>query len=599
MANGFNGKILRVDLTQKTIATEEPGEQFYRQYLGGRGFIAHYLLKEVPAQVEALSPDNKLIFATGVVTGGRVGGSGRNSVGAKSPLTNGFGEAEAGGFWGPELKRAGCDAVIIEGKSEKPVYLWIGKDGPALKDATHLWGKTTLDAQEAIRQEMDDGNVKTALIGPAGENQVRLACILNDVTHSYGRSGMGAVMGSKNLKGIAARGKKSPALADPDKIKEIISWTNSSYSKGMQMLGTASGLVGLNAGGGLPTRNFKEGVFEEADAISGQTMVDTILINRGTCYACPVKCKRVVKVDEPYQVDPAFGGPEYETLGSLGSNCGVGDLAAVAKGNELCNALGLDTIGVGTTISFAMECFEAGIITAKDTDGIELKFGNGKAMVQMVEMIAKRKGIGDVLAEGVKRAAEQFGNGASEFAMHSKGQEFPMHMPRYKPGMGMGYAISPTGADHMQGMHDAGSWDLGPNKVRTFIHSQISSSIKNCAGICVFLPYSQRRVAEIVEAITGWRGVTDWELMRAGERALHMARAYNIISGITRADEVLPNRIHEAFTSGPLKGIGYGEEKLNNAISLYYDMMGWDRETGIPGTGKLLELDIEWVASLL
>jgi len=598
MAYGFNGKILRIDLTQTTIATEEPDEQFYRQYLGGRGFIAHYLLREVPAQVEALSPDNKLIFATGVVTGGRIGGSGRNSVGAKSPLTNGFGEAEAGGFWGPELKRAGYDAVIIEGRSEKPVYLWIGKDGPALKDATHLWGKTTLDAQEAIRQEMGDGNIKTALIGPAGENQVRLACILNDVTHSYGRSGMGAVMGSKNLKGIAARGKKSPAIADPARIKEIISWTNSNYSKGMQLLGTASGLIGLNAGGGLPTRNFKEGVFEEAEAISGQTMVDTILVNRGTCYACPVKCKRVVKVDGPYQVDPAFGGPEYETLGSLGSNCGVGDLAAIAKGNELCNAYGLDTIGVGTTISFAMECFEAGIITARDTDGIELNFGNAEAMVQMIEMIAKRTGIGDALAEGTKRAAERFGKGAAEFAMHSKGQEFPMHMPRYKPGMGMGYAISPTGADHMQGMHDAGSWDVGPNKVRTFIHRQVSSSIKNCAGICVFLPYSQQRVAEIVEAITGWR-VTDWELMRSGERALHMARAFNIISGITRADEVLPNRIHEAFTSGPLKGIGYGKEKLSNAISLYYDMMGWDRETGIPGTGKLLELDVEWVSSLL
>lgn len=598
MAYGYNGKILRVDLSSKQMSTEEPGDDFYRLYIGGRGFIGYYLLKELDPGIDALSPDNKLIFATGVVTGGRVGGSGRNSVGAKSPLTGGYGDAEAGGYWGPELKRTGYDAIIIEGKSDKPVYLWIGSDGPELRDASHLWGKTTLETQDAMREELGDKNVKTALIGPAGENQVRLACILNDVTHAYGRTGMGAVMGSKNLKGIAVRGKKPPALADPAKIKEIVSWVNENYSKGMQMLGTAGGVPGLNRGGGLPTRNFKEGVFEEADAISGQTMVDTILINRGTCYACPVKCKRVVKVDKPYKVNPELGGPEYETIGALGSNCGVGNLAAIAKGNELCNANGLDTIGVGNTISFAMECFEEGIITKEDTGGIELKFGNADAMVKMVEMIAKREGIGDILAEGVKRAAEKLGKGASEFAIHSKGQEFPMHMPRFKPGMGMGYAISPTGADHMQGMHDARSWDMGPDKVRSFIYSQYSSSLKNCAGVCVFLPYNQKRLTEVIEALTGWN-VTDWELMKAGERSLNLARAFNLRSGITRADEILPKRIHEAFTSGPLEGIGYGEEKLNNAISIYYDMMGWDRETGVPGRGKLQELNIEWVADLL
>ncbi|MBM3242396.1 aldehyde ferredoxin oxidoreductase family protein [Candidatus Poribacteria bacterium] len=610
MAYGYNSKILRVNLTNKQMSIEEPDENFYRRYMGGRGFIAYYLLKELQAGIDPLGPDNKLIFATGVITGGRIAGSGRNSVGAKSPLTNGYGEAEAGGYWGPELKRAGYDAIIFEGKAEKPVYLWLGSGEPELRDASHLWGKTTLETETAIREELGDRNIKTALIGPAGENQVRVACILNDISHAYGRSGMGAVMGSKNLKGVAVRGKNPPAIADQAKIKEIVMWLSQNYSKGMQDLGTAGGLMGLNQGGGLPTRNFREGVFEGAESISGQTMRDTILINRGTCYACPVKCKRVVKVDEPYKVNPEYGGPEYETLGSLGSNCGVDNLAAIAKGNELCNAYGLDTIGVGTIIGFAMECFENGLITETDTDGIQLRFGNADAMVKMVEMIAKRQpnfckkvnqkrqGIGDLLAEGVKRAAEKIGEGASEFAMHVKGQEFPMHEPRYKQGMGLGYAVSPTGADHMQGLHDAGSRDLGTDKVRTFLYRQFWSSFRNCAGICVFLPYTRNQFPDIIRGLTGW-DVTDWELMKVGERCLTMTRAFNVREGFTKADDIFPKRIHQAFTSGPLAEVGYGEDRLSEAVSMYYDMAGWGRETGVPRKGKLQELDIEWVADLL
>ena len=616
MPYGYNGKILRVDLSNGEMITEEPGDVFYRRYMGGRGFIAHYLLKEVGPEVDALSPDNKLIFATGVITGGRIGGSGRNSVGAKSPLTNGYGEAEAGGYWGPELKRTGYDGIIFEGKSDKPVYLWIGDEGPELRDAGHLWGKTTGESQQVLQEELGDKNVKTALIGPAGENQVRLACILNGLTHAYGRSGMGAVMGSKNLKGVAVRGQKPPTLADPAKVREIAKWATENYSKGMQDVGTSGGVMGLNSNSGLPTRNFREGVFEGAESISGQTMRDTILIDRGTCYNCPVRCKRVVKVDEPYKVDPAYGGPEYETIGALGSCCGVDNLAAISKGNELCNAYSLDTIGVGTTIAFAMDCFENGIITTKDTDGIELKFGNADGMVKMVEMIAKREGIGDVLAEGCKRAADQFGKGASEFAMHSKGQEFPMHEPRFKQGMGMGYAISPTGADHMQSIHDGGSGkhpggllalgvleglpanDLSPGKVRMFTYQQHWNSFRNCAGLCVFLPYGYSHGPDIVQGITGWN-VTSWELLKVGERGTTMARAYNLLSGLTREDDLLPKRIHEAFPDGPLAGVRYGEDRLEEAKTSYYGMMGWDAKTGVPTREKLQELDIEWVADLL
>jgi aldehyde:ferredoxin oxidoreductase len=616
MAYGYNGKILRVNLPNKEISTEELDDNFYRRYMGGRGFIGYYLLKELKPKIDPLGPDNKLIFATGVITGGRIGGSGRNSVGAKSPLTNGYGEAEAGGFWGPELKRTGYDGIIFEGKSEKPVYLWIGSEGPELRDASHLWGKTTLETESAIREELSDKLIKTALIGPAGEKLVRFACILNDITHSYGRTGMGAVMGSKNLKGVAVRGKRPPVVADSAKIKEITRWLNENYSRGFQDTGTAGGVMGLNESGGLPTRNFRDPSFEGAEAISGQTMRDTILIGRDTCYGCPIRCKRVVKVDEPYKVDPAYGGPEYETVASLGSNCGIDNLAAIAKGNEICAAYSLDTIGTGTTIGFAMECFENGILTKKDTDGIELRFGNADAMVKIVEMIAKREGIGDVLAEGCMRAAEKIGKGASEFAMHVKGQEFPMHEPRYKLGMGMGYAISPTGADHMQSIHDGGSGkhpggllrlgvleglpanDLSPGKVRMFVYQQHWNSFNNCAGLCVFLPYSYNQRAEIIQAITGW-DVTTWELMKVGERGTTMARAFNMRAGFTRADDKFPKRMHEAFTSGPIAGVAVGEDRLEEAISVYYDMMGWDRETGVPTRGRLQELDIEWVADLL
>ena len=616
MAYGYNGKILRVDLSNKEISVEKPDDNFYRRYMGGRGFVGYYLLRELEPKIDPLGPDNKLVFATGVITGGRIGGSGRNSVGAKSPLTNGYGEAEAGGYWGAELKRAGYDAIIFEGKSDKPVYLWIGGKEPELKDASHLWGKTTLETQEAIRAELDDKLIRTALIGPGGEKLIKYACILNDLIHSYGRTGMGAVMGSKNLKGVAVRGKKPPQLSDPAKIKEMVKWINENYPKGFQDVGTAGGVMGLSKGGGLPTRNFREGVFEGAEAISGQTMRDTILIDRGTCYACPVHCKRVVEVKEPYNVNPAYGGPEYETIGSLGSNCGIDNLAAIAKGNEICGAYSIDTIGVGTTIAFAMDCFENGILTEKDTDGIELRFGNADGMVKMVEMIAKREGIGDLLAEGSMRAAEKIGKGASEFAMHVKGQEFPMHEPRYKQGMGMGYAVSPTGADHMVSIHDTGlvrspgallrlgvlnglpANDLGPGKVRMFMYQQHWNSFGNCAGLCVFLPYSFDQRAEIVEAITGW-DVTTWELMKVGERSTTMARAFNVREGFTKADDNLPKRIHKAFPTGPIAGIGIGEEKLSEAISIYYDMMGWDRETGVPTRGKLQELDIEWVADLL
>ena len=443
---GHNGKILRVDLNSRTMSEEELPEVLFRRYLGGGALSLYYLLKELKPGADPLGPENLLIFAASAVTGHPAAGFSRFTVAAKSPLTGAFGESEAGGWWGPELKSAGFDAVMIKGKADRPIYLWIHNGKAEIRDASHLWGQMTREAQEMIRKELGDEKVRVALIGPGGEKGVKYACILNELKHVNGRTGMGAVMGAKNLKAIAVRGDKKMALHDPEKVREIVKEVGEIWKKNpsaLGELGTARGVMPLNAGGILPTRNFTTGTFEKAEAICGETMRDTILVSRGTCYGCPVRCKREVKVEEPYHVDPEYGGPEYETLGALGSLCGMGDLKAIAMGNQLCGAYGIDTISTGTTIAFAMECFEKGILTPRETDGIKLQFGNAEAMVAMVEKIGKREGFGDLLAEGAKTAAEKIGKGSQNYAMHVKGQPFPIHEPRGKAGLALAYSIIP------------------------------------------------------------------------------------------------------------------------------------------------------------
>jgi len=398
MNNGCNGKILRVNLSSSDISVEEPEEDFYRTYFGGWGFVAYYLLNEVPPEVEPLAPENKLIFALGPVTGVPIAGSARNAVGAKSPLTGLFGEGDVGGWWNAELKRAGYDAIIVEGKAEKPVYLWIHDGEAEIKDASHLWGKPTAESQTMIRQELDDRRIRTAQIGPGGENMVRYACIINDLRHTAGRSGIGAVMGSKNLKAVACRGHHLPQIADPKPVREMQKWLLENYEERCGTLpqyGMGFNLKGSSDGGGLPTHNFRDGVFEGAENISAETVMESIGVRMGGCYACPIKCKKVVQAQEPYKVLQIYGGPEYETLASLGSCCGIDDAVAVSKGHEICNAYSIDTISAGVSIAFAMECYENGLLTKEDTGGLELNFGNADAMVELLELIAHRKGFGD------------------------------------------------------------------------------------------------------------------------------------------------------------------------------------------------------------
>jgi len=622
MATGYNGKILRVDLSSGAITCDEPDDNFYRTYLGGWGFVAYYLLKELEPGVDPLSPVNKLIFAPGVYTGTQLSGSGRSAVGGKSPLTGGFGEGDVGGFFAAELVRAGYDALIVDGKADKPVYIWI-KDGEVeIRDASGLWGKNVNDTQDAVKEEIDETRARFSAIGRAGENLVVNACVMQDLHHSAGRTGMGAVMGSKQLKAVAVRGTGKKEIHDADKIREVSKWLldeGKSRYQGLQDHGTDGGLTGLHADGGLPTSNFKMGQFDEAEAITGETITKTILKDRGTCYACVVRCKREVEVKEgEFATDASFGGPEYETAGALGSNCGVGNLEAVAKGNAICNAEGLDTIGGGMMVSFAMECFENGLIDESHTGGIKANFGNASAMVKLLEMTCAREGIGDLLAQGYEACIEAWGPKAREYAIEVKGQPFPMHEPRYKFGLGLGYAVSPTGADHVHNIHDTmfttdvgmesvypfgffeplPQEDLSPAKVRLVRHYTNYSLLKNMLGMCLFLPYGPNETVDLVRAVTGW-DTSLFELMKAAERGMVMARAFNAREGFTAKDDYLPDRMFEAFTSGPLDGVAQKREEFQAALQTLYEMSGYDAEKAAPTRAKCQDLGLDWLADEL
>ena len=617
--NGYTGKILKVDLTNRSFETEEPGPDFYRRYFGGNGFIAYYLLKEMPAGADPLGPDNLLIFAGGTMTGIPIAGAGRSAVGGKSPLTGGYGESDVGGYFGAEFRRAGFDAMVVRGKASSPVYIWI-KDGEVeIKPADHLWGMTTLECQETVRTEVGEKAARLATIGPGGEKMVRFACVINDVNRAAGRTGLGAVMGSKNLKCVAARGRTTVPVADEDALKALSRYMVQHWrdrQEGMHELGTAGGLVGLNAMGALPTRNFQDGQFEGAEKITGATMRDTILIDRDGCFACPIRCKRVVEVKEgDYQVNPTYGGPEYETLGAFGSCCGIDDLPAIAKANELCNAYGLDTISTGMTIAFAMECFENGLLTEDDTGGLDLSFGNAEAMVELTRRIGEREGLGDLLAEGATRAAEKIGPGAEAFNISVKGSPFPMHECRVRHGQGLGYAMSPTGADHMhntwadapqandpvpEDLQALGVYvpvpatELNAHKVRAYTFMVQWRWVSNHICCCMFIPWSRDQIIDIVRAITGWQ-TNLWELLKMTERGLTMARSFNLREGLTRDNDVLPARMATSHKSGSLNEKPITPEALRSAVSAYYGMMGWDPETGEPSAAKLDELDIAWV----
>ena len=623
MPFGHWGKALRVNLTTGQITAETLDDTFLRRYVGGWGFIAYYLLKEVPQGADPLGPDNRLIFTTGPVTGQPIAGGGRHMVGAKSPLTGGFAGSECGGFFGAELKRCGWDTVIIEGASATPVYLWI-KDGQAeLRPADHLWGKETWDVQQAIREELDDRHVRVAQCGPAGEQLALVANVMHDCTRAAGRGGLGAVMGAKKLRAVAVRGSQRPPVANQDKLDEMAKWFRDNYKETgsaiFSTLGTMRMVRVNNSKGGLPTRNFSEGVFADFESLSAERQLETYVVGRDTCYGCPIRCKWVVEVnDDEYPVERKYGGPEYETTGAFGSLCGVNDLRIVNRANQLCNALGLDTIGAGVTIAFAMECYERGIIGPQDTDGLELRFGNGSAMLTMLDRLAHRQGLGNLLADGSYRAAQALGGDAPQYAVHVKGQEVAMHDPRVKFGHGLGVAVSPTGADHMHSVHDNAyttpggiedlkpfgvleplPWDdLSPDKVRMVRYAMLWRVLDNLTGLCMFQAWTPQQKVDLIAATTGWN-TSVLELWQAAERAYDMARAFNAREGLTSEDDQLPPRLHTPVPAGPAAQSAPTVEQMGQAVKTFYALMGWDSATAAPTRAKLEDLGVGWVADLL
>ncbi|HEV8616716.1 MAG TPA: aldehyde ferredoxin oxidoreductase family protein [Methylomirabilota bacterium] len=617
---GVTGKLLHIDLTTRQSRTEEIPEPILRKYLGGGSLAAHILLRDMPAGVDPLGPDNVLVFMTSVINGLSLSGSNRYTAAAKSPLTGAFGESEAGGWWGPELRAAGWDGVVIRGQASSPVYVWIKDDKVEFRDASAYWGKLSGDVQDGLEQELGDKRIRVLQTGIAGERGVKYAAIVNQLKHFHGRCGLGAVMGAKKLKAVVVRGSKPPVAVDKGRAKDTLVWFKDHYDRAtdrFHQLGSASGVLALEASGILPTRNFRDGSFEGAKDISGQKMRDTILVNRGTCYACAVACKREVEVKE-LGVTPKYGGPEYETLAASGALCGINDLNKLALINQLYAQYVLDSISTGAAIAFAMECYEHGIITKAMTGGLDLTWGNADDVITLVHQIGKREGIGRLLGEGVKRAAEQLGPASQPFALHVKGQELPMHDPRGKKGLSLAYALSPTGADHMEAPHDplyAGFHPQGhplgglgliepldpltldAKKVRAFFVTQQIWSFYNSIGMCDFVgaplnALAMQPLVDYVNAVTGWN-MSLFELMKVGERANTLARLFNDREGFTPADDVLPQRLHESIGNGALKGSRVDRDEFLAARRVYYEMAGWDPNTGHPTAAKLAELNLE------
>ncbi len=620
--------ILDVDLTNKNISKRKLSGDLYKLYPGGSALGVYLMLQELKPNIDPFSPDNLLIFSVSPLTGLPISGTSRLTITTKSPLTGGCGDSQAGGNFPAYLKSNGYDAIVIRGKSEKPSYLYIDGEKAEIKDAKKIWGKVTGESEEIIKKEIGNNKIEIAQIGPAGENLVRYACVINMKTRANGRNGTGAVMGSKNLKAVVIQrqatitpyDKKglSDALIKSPEMKARIPGFADSFGK----YGTSSTIIPMNRSGFLPTRNYSEGYMEEAVKIDGKTMDETgILKGRETCYACAVRCKRVV--DIPGKVDPQYGGPEYETLATFGSYCGVTDLETICICNQLCNMHGLDTISTGATIAFTMECYEKGILTQENADGLEIKFGNHEVLPILVEKIAKREGIGNLLAEGSKRYADRLGEEAKSLFMGVKGQEFPAHMPQQKPGLGIIYTVNPYGADHQAVEHDTmiaipgnpfksrtdfvGGYDhyevptiLDENKVHFIFDGQCFYSMINSLCLCTFAwgfawqLYGPSQIIDLCKYGLGWE-TNIKELLEIGERCFNMMRHFNAREGFTKEDDKLPERAFQPIPEGPGKGVGIDKEEFYKTQEMYYKMAGWDEKTGNPTVETLKRLKLDWL----
>ncbi|MBI5305431.1 MAG: aldehyde ferredoxin oxidoreductase family protein [Chloroflexi bacterium] len=588
--NGWFGRVLDIDLSSACIKTLPLDEQIAHLFIGGRGLGARLLWDAVKPGVEPLAPENVLIFATGPVTASGYQTSNRFTVTTKSPLTGTIMDANSGGFWGMQLKKAGYDALIVRGRAAQPTYIEITLAGISLRDASHLWGQRVLATSAALGQNDNRRNV--LCIGPAGENLSRIAAIMNDGRRSLARGGPGAVMGSKNLKAIVVEGKDRPGIQDQERFKFLLYESRKMLraspltSQALPEFGTAVMMNIVNRIGALPTRNFTQSQFEDAEAISGETLTDKYLVKNASCWACPIGCTRISKTDKIESE-----GPEFETTWAFGAQCGVNDLAAIIEANHLCNELGLDTISAGSTIACAMELTERGLLAS------DVRFGRADLFAPTLEAMAARRGIGNELAEGSARLAKKYG--APELSMSVKGLEMPAYDPRGMQGQGLLYATSNRGACHMRG-NMLGLEVLGlPKLIDRFqvqgkasfvnLHQNSSAAIDSLI-VCKFtnLAVADEYLARVLTAVTGVPYSTG-ELIRTGERIWNLERLYNLREGFTRADDTLPPRLlNEPVASGPSQG---WVSKLDPMLKEYYRTRGWD-EQGVPRRKKLDELSL-------
>lgn len=597
---GYMGKVIRVNLTERSVKVEALDLKMAQKYLGSRGFGVKVMLDEVPAGIDPFSPENKLIVATGALTGAPVPTSGRYMVITKSPLTGGIATANAGGFWGPKFKSTGHDAVIFEGKADKPVYLYVEDDRVEIKDASHLWGKRVTEVTEALQREHEGANVLS--IGPAGEKLSLIASIMSDLDRAAGRGGVGAVMGSKNLKAIVVKGSKKVSLYDEERTKEVsqekvkILRDDPVAGGGLPTYGTAVLVNIINESGVFPVRNFQYSYTDKADLISGETMTEKYLVRKAACYRCPIACGRVVKLADGSVV----GGPEYETIWAYGADCDVYDYDAINEVNYLCNEYGIDTISAGATIAAAMELYEKGYIKDEDidADGLSLKWGDPKAIVGWTKKIGLREGFGDKLADGSYRLAESYG--VPELSMTAKKQELPAYDPRGIQGHGITYATSNRGGCHVKGYMISPEILGYPEKLDRFtlegkaayakLFHDLTAAIDSI-GLCIFSTFGLGLpdYVDMYNAVCG-EVYDEKGLLEAGERVWNLERLFNLREGIDSSQDTLPKRLlEEPIKKGPSKGHVHQLAKL---LPEYYEVRGWD-ENGVPTEETLERLGLK------
>lgn len=613
--HGWTGKRLWVDLTSGQARVESLEPQLLRDYLGGRGLNVRLLYDLVQADTDPLGPDNPLIFGTGPLTGTYIPSTGRYNVTAKSPATGILGDSNSSGFWAPELKYAGYDQIVIRGAAKHPVYLFVDDDRVEIRDASALWGRDTWETDAFVKRDVSDSSVQVAAIGPAGENMVKFAGIINNLGRAAGRTGMGAVMGSKRLKAVVLRGSTPLTPHDPEAVAALTGemtrklFESPAYP-GRSRYGTALIVDIYGALGIMPTRNCQTGVFPGAERLGSRALYEQYVQKRKSCFACPVHCSRFYRVSSGPYAGTCGEGPEFETLCSLGSRCGNNDIASVLHFNTMANQLGLDTISAGNTIAFAMECFEKGLLSRQDTDGLDLGWGNLQSIEALLKKIALREGIGDLLAEGVYGASQQIA-GSEKFALHVKKLEPPEQEVRGLKAWGLGWAVSSRGADHLraypvaettwtaeqardilgiEGGIDRFAYDGKAELVKWSEEiCAVADSIEMCKITQMALGVSLDDLAGALRAMTGWD--TDAaELQRIGERIVNLERLFDARQGITRLDDALPAR----FTEEPLPdGPSQGERiDLSRVLDQYYRLREWNPSTGLPEERKLKSLGL-------